>query len=197
MLLLQAASRVLEETIRDKLSRHANKLIASEPEKFVVLLADFDGVTYKVSSSDSKTTMLVSIALICYKELEAYGASKVLEREYGSYYQPGNAEHGYDLTLRIELDSLPQDKGFFILILEPLIKSLSLLKRNVMAAPYEAAFAAQAEKQESQLMTIHYRPNEAIYIKALPDRVTVIFSTEFKDETDRIYGKVFLQVLGD
>lgn len=63
-----------------------------------------------------------------------------------------------------------------------------------MAAPFETAFKTQLEQLESPLMAIHYREDEAIYIKALPDRVTVIFSTEFKEETDKIYGKVFLQV---
>ena len=43
-------------------------------------------------------------------------------------------------------------------------------------------------------MAIHYREEEAIYIKASYDRVTVIFSTVFREETDRIFGKVFLQV---
>jgi hypothetical protein len=43
-------------------------------------------------------------------------------------------------------------------------------------------------------MQIHYRDEEAIYVQALPDRVTVIFSTVFREETDRIFGKVFLQV---
>jgi len=43
-------------------------------------------------------------------------------------------------------------------------------------------------------MEIHYRDEEAIYIQAAPDRVTVIFSTIFREETDRIFGKVFLQV---
>jgi actin related protein 2/3 complex subunit 2 len=43
-------------------------------------------------------------------------------------------------------------------------------------------------------MTIHYREDEAIYIKASYESVTVIFSTVFRDETDRIFGKVFLQV---
>ena len=80
-------------------------------------------------------------------------------------------------------------------MIEPLIKACSLLKRNALAAPFEAAFAAQQKQTESQLMTIPYRANEAIYIKSMPDRVTVIFSTEFKDETDKIYGKVFLQVI--
>ncbi len=46
-------------------------------------------------------------------------------------------------------------------------------------------------------MAIHYREEEAIYIKASHDRVTVIFSTIFREETDRIFGKVFLQEFVD
>lgn len=46
-------------------------------------------------------------------------------------------------------------------------------------------------------MAIHYREEEAIYIKASHDRVTVIFSTVFREETDRIFGKVFLQEFVD
>jgi len=45
-------------------------------------------------------------------------------------------------------------------------------------------------------MEIHYRDEEAIYVQAAHDRVTVIFSTIFKDETDKTFGKVFLQVNG-
>jgi actin related protein 2/3 complex subunit 2 len=77
-----------------------------------------------------------------------------------------------------------------------------LLKRNAMAAPFERAFDAQslAEQEDhwdpssSQLMTIHYRDDEAIYVQNQQDRVTVIFSTLFKEETDRVFAKVFLQV---
>lgn len=82
-----------------------------------------------------------------------------------------------------------------------MIRKVSLLKRNAMAAPFERAFDAQslAEKEgnwdpsTSQLMEIHYRDGEAIYVQNQQDRVTVIFSTLFKDETDRILAKVFLQ----
>jgi actin related protein 2/3 complex, subunit 2 len=81
---------------------------------------------------------------------------------------------------------------------EDFIKSLSLLKRNALAAPFERAFGAQKELETSgtgqgDLMAIHYRDEEAIYIQASHDRVTVIFSTVFREETDRIFGKVFLQ----
>lgn len=80
-----------------------------------------------------------------------------------------------------------------------MIKSIALLKRNALAAPFELAFRQQKELEASggalgDLMQIHYRDEEAIYIRASPDRVTVIFSTVFREETDRIFGKVFLQV---
>lgn len=87
-------------------------------------------------------------------------------------------------------------------VIESVIRRVSLLKRNAMAAPFERAFDAQtiAEKEgvwdpsTSQLMEIHYRDDEAIYVKNNQDSVTVFFSTLFKDETDRILAKVFLQV---
>ena len=80
-----------------------------------------------------------------------------------------------------------------------------------MAAPFERAFTDFTARQEEaskytresapegvaeggEVMAIHYRDEEAIYIKASHDRVTVIFSTIFREETDRVFGKVFLQV---
>lgn len=81
-----------------------------------------------------------------------------------------------------------------------------------MAAPFEAAFATQKSLEASAsaskveggsaplpagntgIMEIHYRDDEAIYVIPAEDRVTVVFSTTFKEETDRIIGKVFLQV---
>ena len=97
---------------------------------------------------------------------------------------------------------------------DSLISALSLLKRNAMAAPFERAFdtfqemsaeaakytresAPEGVREGGEVMAIHYRDEEAIYIKASHDRVTVIFSTIFREETDRIFGKVFLQEFVD
>ena len=94
---------------------------------------------------------------------------------------------------------------------DDLVRRVSLLKRNAMAAPFERAFdefarlkeeaskftsesAPEGVREGGEVMAIHYREEEAIYIKASHDRVTVIFSTVFREETDRIFGKVFLQV---
>jgi actin related protein 2/3 complex subunit 2 len=97
---------------------------------------------------------------------------------------------------------------------DDLVRRISLLKRNAMAAPFEQAFdefeelkeeaskytsesAPQGVQEGGQVRAIHYREEEAIYIKASHDRVTVIFSTIFRDETDRVFGKVFLQEFVD
>ena len=50
------------------------------------------------------------MAISCFKELENYGASQVLAREYGSYYQ-STPDVGYDVTLKIDLQTLPQNIG--------------------------------------------------------------------------------------
>lgn len=81
-----------------------------------------------------------------------------------------------------------------------------------MSAPFLDAFKEQASLQQNykepagaqqadvaptakgDLKIIKYREEEAIFIQASNDRVTVIFSTVFKEETDRVYGRVFLQV---
>lgn len=97
---------------------------------------------------------------------------------------------------------------------DALIRSISLLKRNAVAAPFEQAFeehhalheeaskftseeAPQGVREGGEVKAIHYREEEAIYIKASHDRVTVIFSTVFREETDRVFGKVFIQEFVD
>ena len=83
-----------------------------------------------------------------------------------------------------------------------------------MAAPFEQAYtehyklkeeaskfssedAPQGVREGGEVKAIHYREEEAIYVKASHDRVTGIFSTVFREETDRIYGKVFIQEFVD
>ena len=82
-------------------------------------------------------------------------------------------------------------------LLEQVIKEAALLKRHVLAAPFVKAFEASEKGQTTELFQIRYRDSEAIFVKAEKDRVTVIFSTTFKDETDVIFGKVFLQEFVD
>src|SRR5258706_4786775 len=150
----------------------------------------------------------------CWAELVKYGVLDLLKREYGDRLQ-AQPEADYDVSLEYVVEDIPPPGGRFFSVLhgprpiiyifpderDNLIKSASLLKRNALAAPFEKAFSTQATLEAAgstelpgDLMEIHYRDEEAIYVQAAHDRVTVIFSTIFKDETDKSFGKVFLQV---
>lgn len=201
MLLLDYQNVLIQSLLTERFS-------GAPPVSIDQVVSDFDNVAFHVSTPEMKSKILISIAVKCYKELLQYGAQEVLEREYGTYIV--SPEAGYDFSVLIDLDNLPADQE----AREDLVRRVSLLKRNAMAAPFERAFADFARRQEEaskftsesapegvreggEVMAIHYRDEEAIYIKASHDRVTVIFSTIFREETDRVFGKVFLQEFVD
>lgn len=171
------------------------------------IVSDFDNVTFHISTPENKTKILVSMYIKCFNDLAKYGANELLQREYGPYIV--ESEQGYNFSLQIDLDNLPET----IEERESLIDKISLLKRNALAAPFERAFAqfdelsAEAaqnsldlyvpEESKTEVMAIHYRAEESIFVKPSHDRVTVIFSTVFKDETDKVFGKIFLQEFVD
>lgn len=183
----------------------ANCVISPTPASVDQVVSDFDGVTFHLSTPETKSKILISIHVKCFRELVQYGAQQVLEREYAPYIV--TPEPGYDFSVQVDLENLPAEQE----AREELIMKFALMKRNAMAAPFERAFdefaqlaeeaskytsesAPQGVKEGGEVMSIHYREEEAFYIKASYDRVTVIFSTVFREETDRIFGKVFLQV---
>lgn len=72
-------------------------------------MSDFDGVTFHISTPETKSKILVSIRVKCYPELVQYGAQQVLEREYGPYIV--EPESGYDFSVQVDLENLPEDQG--------------------------------------------------------------------------------------
>jgi actin related protein 2/3 complex subunit 2 len=73
------------------------------------VVSDFDGVTFHISTPESKTKIVVSISVRCYHELVQYGAQAVLEREYGPYIIA--PESGYNFSVQVDLENLPEDQG--------------------------------------------------------------------------------------
>ncbi|KAI0259874.1 Arp2/3 complex, 34 kd subunit p34-Arc-domain-containing protein [Gloeopeniophorella convolvens] len=188
MILLEPHNYIIQTTLADKFSK---------PSSLDVQFVDFDGVRFHLSTPDRKTALLLSMHIRCWDELVRYGALDILKREYGSLVQ-AQPESDYNVSLLIDLDTAPPEGEER----DNWIHSIALLKRNALAAPFELAFKEQKTLENSasgqgELMAVHYRDEEAIYIQAAPDRVTVIFSTVFREETDRIFGKVFLQEFVD
>ncbi|KAI5868669.1 Arp2/3 complex [Durotheca rogersii] len=201
MLLLDYQNVLIQSVLAERFS-------GAPPASIDQTVSDFDGVIFHISTPESKTQILVSIQIRCFKDLVKYGAEQVLQREYGPYVVA--AETGYDFSVLVDLENLPAEKE----ARDELVNKISLLKRNAMAAPFEHAYsehyklkeaaskytseeAPQGVREGGEVMAIHYRDEEAIYVKASHDRVTVIFSTIFREETDRVFGKVFIQEFVD
>ncbi|XP_072029977.1 actin-related protein 2/3 complex subunit 2-like isoform X2 [Amphiura filiformis] len=184
MILLEIKNKIIEETL---LAKFENAESGGKPEAIDITIADFDGVLYHVSNLDGdKTKVQVSISLKFYKDLQEHGADELLKKIYGASLQD-TPEENYNVTLLYSLENLPESK-------EKAASSAALLKRHCFASVFLRYFEFQ-EKEEAghKRAVIHYRDDETMYVDAFKDRVTVVFSTVFKDDDDVIIGKVFMQ----
>ncbi|XP_021914451.1 probable actin-related protein 2/3 complex subunit 2 isoform X1 [Zootermopsis nevadensis] len=183
MILLEINNRIVEETLTLKFK---NALAGHKPESIDIIIADFDGVLFHISNvGGDKTKVRISISLKFYKELQEHGADELLKKEYGSFLT--QVEDGYNVSVLIDLENVPQNW-------EEVVKKIGLLKRNCFASVFEKYFDFQERGEEGhKRAVINYRNDETMYVEAKADRVTVVFSTIFKDEDDIVIGKVFMQ----
>ncbi|CAH8657858.1 unnamed protein product [Dicrocoelium dendriticum] len=186
MILLEVHSQAVMDILINRF-----ETAKEDPELKVKLnytVADFDCVTYHISDGGERRRIFVSIFLRFFEELKKHGVEQFLRQEYGDLLSP-QTENGQSVTLSIDLDNLPDDHV-------QLARKCALLKRNCIASVFFKFFDLQAKmdpKSHAERAVIHYRTDETLYIQALHDRVTVIFSTLFKDPDDMLIGKVFVQ----
>ena len=76
-------------------------------------VADFDGVTYHISTPESKSVIQISLGWACSAELFSYGAREILRREYGDVLME-TPEQGYDVTIVIDVEKAPTETGEFL-----------------------------------------------------------------------------------
>lgn len=183
MILLEIKNRIIEDTL---LTKFENALSGGKPDGIDINVADFDGVLFHVSNPDgNKLKLLVSVSLKFYKDLEQHGADELLQREYGDYLT--TPEPGFNVSLLFDLENAPANK-------EEVAAKAALLKRNCFASVFERYFNYQSQEiTGKKKAVINYRDDETMYVSARKDRVTVVFSTVFKDDDDVIIGKVFMQ----
>jgi len=187
MLILDYHNKIIEDTLLEKFSTEGK-----EPGKYEaveIVLADFDGVTFHISTdANSKNLLNISLSIKCFSELKKYDVDHVMKEHYGAFLK--TPESGYDVTLQIDLAKPPSDIPKFV-------RDVALLKRHALAAPFYKVFADIEAKKPGALVEIPYRDDEAFYLKPETDRCIVIFSVAFKDPDDVVYAKVFLQEYQD
>jgi actin related protein 2/3 complex subunit 2 len=88
---------------------HSSASGRAPPVSIDQTVSDFDGVTFHISTPETKSKIMVSIQIRCFPDLLRYGAEEVLNREYGPYVVP--PEPGYDFSILIDLENLPAEKG--------------------------------------------------------------------------------------
>lgn len=184
MILLDVNNKAVYEAL---CLRFESALNSEKPELTELIIADFDGVVYHLSNPNAdRTKLMLSVQLKFYRDLQEHGADELIKREYDQYIQLPS-EAGYNVSLVFDLQKLPEDW-------KQLAFKASMIKRNCFASVFEKYFEFQEKGQTGhKTAVINYRSDETMFVRALDDRVTVIFSTTFKGEDDIILGKVFLQ----
>ncbi|CAM9677470.1 unnamed protein product [Ascophyllum nodosum] len=140
---------------------------------------------------ENLASLSLSVFMSGWRELLANGGSEVLERVYKGMVAR-DTRPGRSLTLTVDLDNptVPPDQ---------LLKSLTELKRNLMAAPFDRAFDALRGGRGASIppAAIPWRKNEVVYIVPQADRVTVIFGIDFPEDDERAIAKSFLMEFAD
>lgn len=218
MLQIEQSNLLIEETLSELLFPSEEK--AAVPKLLDRIISDFDFTNYHISTlPDDNSKLLISVYLQCWDDLLRFGVEDYLSLKYQEFgaaltiMSSSDVESGYNYSLVVDCDAaVAQGEDFC----KATVTALALLKRNAMAAAFEAAFSRYDElakqyagentyaeeiqlalQSEPTLVIRHRGDEESIFIKPSFDRVTVIFSTTFKDDTDKIFGKVFLQEFVD
>jgi len=182
MILLEVENRGVNVALLNHFEAAKNK---GRFDKVDAKICDFDNCTYYLTNPDGDREQLqLSLSMPFYGQLEQHGANDKLAAIYGDYLK--SCGGGGDVVLTFKIANIPENH-------EELAIRASRLKRNCYAALFEKYFNAQAAGSKVERAVIHYREGESIYVEAKSDRVTVIFSTTFKEADDIIIGGVFLQ----
>lgn len=218
MLQIEHNNLLIHTTLLERLFPEAD---SGAPKLLDRIVTDFDFTTYHLSTvGETRNLLLISVYLKCWNDLVQHGdVAGYLGRKYAGHSAYLSVllgleiEANYNYSFLLDTDKVAGESDE---TKRQLVEDLSYIKRHLIASAFEKAFErydelalkyassntyaeeVQAELQNEAILTVNYRgSDESIYIKPSFDRVTVIFSTTFQDETDKIFGKVFLQEFVD
>ena len=145
-------------------------------------------MSYRVLlDSADLNTMRVSIQLPCFHAIKDNGAQTAAEKLYPGLVVTPDPQ--YDVTIAVPLNPLPDT-------VQPgeLITRLSLLKSTLVGGVFDAYFSGLLSSTPlTSSFTFNLRSDTALYFIPKADRVTVVFSLSFQEETDRAIARIFMQ----
>jgi len=161
-------------------------LQSPEGNRFETKCADFDGCELHVWTEGSVVNM--SLRSGAAQSLLTNGGLDVLKQVYGTALQP-TAESSYDVQISQDTSSIGSSER------EAFATKFSSLKGHLYSAPLTRCIQSATANQVVPGMTdIPLRSvNERMWVKQDDtERITVIFSIDFSDPDDAVFGRVFL-----
>jgi len=181
--LLERGNRILGETVQAKFFPDPDEKV----EPMDVKLCDFDDVHYRVLiEAESKNIMTISMSLPCYKDIEAVGGKEAFEKKYGNLVTAATSP--YDVALKVNLDELKDAKNK-----EELVTSISQMKHTVVGGVFNYFFDQLNAGKKPQHFSFKLRADTTVFFVPGGDRVTILFTVDFKEKVDRAVARVFMQ----
>jgi len=181
MILLEFVNKVIEENLLERMN-------SAEPTAIEFKCADFDGAQFHVLSDPASPKIVtVSFQSHAAQALLKSGGQDYLKEKYGAHLIA--PESGYDVTLKYDLGAIAEaDKA-------KIAGEIGKLKTYLYGA---VVLRVCSEAESGKFGTLYDIPlrdsEERMWLRAdSADRVTVVFSINFTDADDIVFGKVFLQ----
>lgn len=137
--------------------------------------------------AEKRSQVRLSMVMPAYADLKACGVAEYLAGVYGGLLvAPAD---GSDVTLEFDAATLPADK------VAATITLAASLRRHAMGAVFDRALTAVATKGGTPPpeAVVRFRPSEPTFVLPRADRVSVIYTLEFADATDRAMARIIAQ----
>uniref|UniRef100_A0A6B2LBU4 Arp2/3 complex 34 kDa subunit n=1 Tax=Arcella intermedia TaxID=1963864 RepID=A0A6B2LBU4_9EUKA len=181
MILLEFVNKVIEDNLLERMN-------TKETSALEYKCADFDGAQFHVFSDQANPSLItVSFQSTAASALLKNGANDLLQEKYGSHLI--TPESGYDVSIQWDLSTVAESD--YAKVANEIARLKSYLYGSIVLK-----VCAEAESgQKGTLYDIPLRDSEErMWLRAdSTDRVTVVFSINFTDADDIVFGKVFLQ----
>ena len=87
-------------------------MLKPRPSRADIQFVDYDNVRFHLSTPESKTVLILSMAIQCWADLVKYGAREHLANTFGEYLLGEvETEAEYNVSLKIDLEKIPQSPG--------------------------------------------------------------------------------------
>mmetsp|Transcript_11137 Transcript_11137/g.29830 ORF Transcript_11137/g.29830 Transcript_11137/m.29830 type:complete len:320 (-) Transcript_11137:407-1366(-) len=155
-----------------------------------ITVGDFDDCKFKVQvlpDTLSTITVHVSLGPIGARLNDELYGQEIMNTVYAG--MAAEPEQGYDFAVSFDLDNPPNGNP------EEVLAKVANLRRHLLGAPFTKAFNGLKDGTGSSLplMTLDWRPGEAIWIKPADQRCTIVYAVNFPEETDKAICRVMLQ----